>query len=171
MIRVCKAPDRTADDFAITLFMAGSIEMGKATNWQERVTQKLSEHGDLKDLDILLYNPRRDDWDSSWVQRKDNPQFNEQVTWEITNLVSSDIVIMYFDENSLSPITLLELGMTAPFKHQLIIYCPDKFWRKGNVDIVAEYFGVEVFTDEEAWLNKIVDAVKLIDNLDKVNLR
>jgi hypothetical protein len=32
---------------------------------------------------ILVLNPRREDWDSSWIQSIDNPQFREQVEWEI----------------------------------------------------------------------------------------
>lgn len=41
-----------------SLFLAGSIEMGKAENWQDRIT-KAFEGID----DIVILNPRRDDWD------------------------------------------------------------------------------------------------------------
>src|SRR5215475_14557067 len=46
-----------------TLFLACRIEMGEAENWQERVARELSN---VPNLTIL--NPRRDDWDRSWVQ-------------------------------------------------------------------------------------------------------
>ncbi len=55
------------------IFLAGSIEMGKAIDWQSEVVNALA------DTDLTLLNPRRADWDSSWVQSIDNAQFREQV--------------------------------------------------------------------------------------------
>lgn len=56
---------------AFHVFLAGSIEMGKASDWQQKLIDDLS---DLPD-DLVLLNPRRKDWDSSWVQSFDNRQF------------------------------------------------------------------------------------------------
>jgi hypothetical protein len=47
--------------------------MGKAENWQDKITQALS------DTNITIFNPRRDDWDSSWVQDISNEKFKEPV--------------------------------------------------------------------------------------------
>ncbi len=56
---------------------------------------------------------------------------------------------MYFDPNTKSPISLLELGLYAA-SDKLTVCCPEGFWRKGNVDIVCERYGVEqVDTIEE----------------------
>ena len=115
--------------------MAGSIEMGNAENWQEKIVNT------FKDKSYIFLNPRRDDWDSSWEQKIENLQFNEQVTWELNALDSSDVIIMYFDPNTKSPISLLELGLHATSK-KLIVCCPEGFWRKGNVDIVCERYGI-----------------------------
>jgi len=46
------------------LFLSGSIEMGKAEKWQDRVVRLLEK------TDWTILNPRRDDWDSSWIQDK-----------------------------------------------------------------------------------------------------
>lgn len=119
------------------LFLAGSIEMGSAELWQDKVCEL------LKDEKFLILNPRRDDWDSSWVQSKDNPQFRQQVEWELDGLAISDCIIFYFDKNTKSPITLLELGLCAWSRgRNCIVVCPDGFWRKGNVDIVCERYNV-----------------------------
>jgi hypothetical protein len=48
---------------------------------------------------------------------------------------------MYFDENTKSPISLLELGLYAS-SGKMIVYCPEGFWRKGNVDIVAQRYDI-----------------------------
>lgn len=124
----------------LSIFLAGSIEMGKAVNWQERVITELSR---FSQVDIL--NPRRPDWDSSWEQKITNPQFNEQVTWELDNLEAADFIFMYLQPETLSPISLLELGMFAEEASKLIVCCPDGFWRKGNVDIVCNRFDIDLF--------------------------
>lgn len=119
------------------VFLAGSIEMGRAAEWQKRVVEEVG------DLDIVVLNPRRRDWDSSWEQTIHHPQFREQVEWELQALDDSDIVVMYFDPETKSPITMLELGVhAATTPEKVIVCCPDGFWRKGNIDIVCARYGV-----------------------------
>jgi len=62
-------------DFRTTIFLAGSIEMGVAEDWQSLLEKKLSEY------EVTIFNPRRDDWDSSRKQDQSDPQFNHQVNW------------------------------------------------------------------------------------------
>jgi hypothetical protein len=96
------------------------------------------------DHDIDIYNPRRTDWDSSWKQSIGNEQFYDQVCWELDALERASYILMFFDGTTLSPISLLELGLHARSK-KLIVVCPDEFWRKGNVDVVCEYYGIDQF--------------------------
>jgi len=151
-MEVVKAPGSYDLTGKVGIFLAGSIEMGKAEDWQTRVTKA------LKDVDgIVILNPRRDDWDSSWVQSINNPQFNEQVTWELQAQEDSNIILMYFDPPTKSPITLLELGLLSQLKFtkdgkrkHVIVCCPEGFWRKGNVDIVCDrYLVPQVNTIDE----------------------
>ena len=131
-----QAPNEVVLDTEYTnVFLAGSIEMGVAEHWQKRVIDALS------DKPIRFLNPRRDDWDSSWSQDIHNDQFVEQVVWELTSLEQSHLIIMYFDPKTKSPISLLELGLHAK-EQKLIVLCPEGFWRKGNVDVVCEYYGI-----------------------------
>lgn len=123
----------------IKVFLGGSIEMGKAEDWQKRVTADIEGHN------LIVFNPRRDDWDSSWVQSADNPQFYEQVTWELSNIDQSDIVVFYFASNTISPITLLELGTQLGSRYSnIIVFCDPTYSRRGNVDITCEMYGVKV---------------------------
>ena len=130
------------------IFLAGSIEMGKAENWQEKVVRA------LKDEEVVLTNPRRDDWDPTWEQTIENKKFNEQVTWELTNLDDANIIILYLDPNTKSPISLLELGLYATSK-RLMVCCPEGFWRKGNVDIVCEKYDIPMFETIEDLTSEI----------------
>jgi hypothetical protein len=133
MIEV-KAP-ASYDRYRRSIFLAGSIEMGKADNWQARVIKS------LQGQEILVLNPRRDDWDSSWNQSIADPQFREQVEWELRAMEDATHILMYFDPSTKSPISLLELGLHAK-SGKLIVCCPDGFWRKGNVEIVCKRYGV-----------------------------
>jgi hypothetical protein len=135
-MKVITAPQSLSDIRGKSLFLAGSIEMDTAERWQDRVIH------DLKDMDITILNPRRQAWDPSWKQDLSNPQFVEQVTWELDALERSSAILFYFDPNTKSPITLLELGLFATSPKPLYVCCPDGFWRKGNVDIVCQRYCV-----------------------------
>ena len=142
MIHV-KAPARY-DHYASRkkVFLAGSIEMGTAEDWQEKIA------GDISDLDVVILNPRRSAWDSSWAQTKDNPLFREQVEWELRGLEEADLVLLYLHPATKAPISLLELGLFGHAKpEKLLVCCPDGYWRKGNVDIVCERYGIKCTND------------------------
>lgn len=122
----------------LNVFLAGSIEMGKAVEWQKDFIAALS------DKPIQFLNPRRDDWDSSWGQTMDDSNFVEQVQWELDSMEKSHMIVMVFDPNTLSPISMLELGLHAKEK-KLMVVCPDGFWKKGNIDVTCEFYGINQF--------------------------
>ena len=123
--------------FRESVFLAGSIEQNKAEDWQVRMIDELRD-----EEFCVVYNPRRKNWNPDLPQTIDNEQFYEQVTWELHRLDISTIVPMYFQPGTMSPITLLELGLYAD-SGKLIVCCPEGFWRKGNVDIICEKYGIE----------------------------
>lgn len=147
-MKVVKAPSTWIKmDNAPTFFLAGSIEMGTATNWQQRFEAAFANDN------IVLLNPRRDDWDSTWEQSIENDKFYEQVTWELNNLENADRIALYFDPATKSPISLLELGLfTRGFPNKLAVCCPEGFWRRGNVEIVCSWYNVTFFDNEEEWI-------------------
>lgn len=51
------------------------------------------------------------------------------------------VIAMYFAPPTRAPISLLELGLFAR-SGKMIVCCPEGFWRRGNVDIVCERYGV-----------------------------
>ena len=126
----------------VSVFLAGTIDNGNSVDWQAKLTS------DLSDLSIDILNPRRDNWDPTLEQSASNPVFRAQVEWELDALAdTAGIIFMYFAPGSLSPITLLELGLHAG--DLPIVVCPEGFWRKGNVDIVGEQYGFPVFNTLE----------------------
>jgi hypothetical protein len=117
--------------------------MGKAELWGLKVIEELSV---LEGSNLTFFNPRRDDWDSSWEQKQSDDQFNHQVNWELNKLDASDIIFLYLSPGTQSPISLLELGKYAG-KKDMVVCCPDGFWRKGNVDILCTRENVLLFND------------------------
>src|SRR3954468_10394886 len=87
---------------ARSVFLAGSIEMGQAEPWQSAVEEALA--GD----DVVILNPRRDEWDASWEQSIHDPRFREQVEWELEGQERAMAIAMYFAPATKAPITLLE---------------------------------------------------------------
>lgn len=121
-----------------TIFLAGSIEMGKAENWQEHLEKELQKLGE-----VCVLNPRRDDWNSSWKQEIGNEPFYQQVNWELNGLEAADLIVFYFSPETQSPVTMLELGLFAR-SGKLVVCCPEGFWRKGNIDIVCKRYGIQM---------------------------
>jgi len=134
-MRLIKAPQKL-EFKGKSIFLAGSIEMGKAENWQDKITRLLDKEN------ITILNPRRDDWDSSWVQSIGNDKFREQVEWELEAMEKANMIVVYFDPKTTSPITLLELGLFSR-TGKLIVCCQEGFWRKGNVDIVCKKYNIK----------------------------
>ena len=124
------------DDSRPRVFLGGSIDMGGAPDWQAAMTAALA------DMDVVILNPRRPDWNPNWRPEADEPEFRRQVEWELAALEAADVIVMYFAPGTQSPISLLEMGLHAR-GGKLIVLAPDGFWRKGNVDITAQAYGVK----------------------------
>jgi hypothetical protein len=131
-----------------TLFLAGSIEMGAASPWQDRVIAALADRA------LTILNPRRPDWDASWQQSIHDARFRAQVEWELDGLERATRIAMYFDPATRAPVTLCELGLFAK-SGRLVVACPDGFWRKGNVEVVCARYGVPLLASLDALIAAI----------------
>jgi hypothetical protein len=139
MIYEVQAPHRFWPTGIIpTIFLAGSIEMGAAGEWQKFAIGNLRSLLSNPDVpEAVIFNPRRDDWDDSWVQSVHNANFNEQVNWELDNIEKADVVFFYFEEKTMSPITLLELGLCIGMKKKMVVAAHPDYQRNGNIRITC----------------------------------
>lgn len=138
------------------VFLGGSIENGAAEHWQKQAVKLFKPNNE-----VLVLNPRRDDWNAKLENTATCPEFREQVEWELRALENADSIIMYFDPNTKAPISLLETGLYAGDKDhtgesKLHVVCPEPFYRKGNVDIVCERYNIR----QHANLIDAVNAIK-----------
>lgn len=86
-----------------SVILYGAIQATSGKDWQTSLSTLLS------DLPVAILNPRRDDWDSSWVEDITFPKFKEQVQWEMDYAQVADVIVFYFAPGTSTPITLLEL--------------------------------------------------------------
>nr|WP_314433830.1 nucleoside 2-deoxyribosyltransferase domain-containing protein [uncultured Brevundimonas sp.] len=139
------------------VFLGGSIDMGGAPDWQATMTAALS------DMDVVILNPRRPDWNPAWRPDADEPEFRRQVEWELNALEAADVIVMYFAPGTQSPVSLLEMGLHAR-SGKLIVLAPDGFWRKGNVDITAAVYGVRQVKTMDELTAAVRDALAAADS-------
>jgi hypothetical protein len=159
MANLVKAPGVYDTTGKFTIFLAGTIDMGKGEDWQSVVAEEFEGFPDY----LLILDPRRDDWDSSWEEDIDNPEFNRQVQWELKSQEAADLVMFVFAtdeenaEKAEAPITLMELGL---FKDkQCVVCCPQGYHKKGNVDIVCKRYGIPVYEDFQAMLDDVAKTI------------
>jgi hypothetical protein len=139
------------------LFLAGSIEQGKASNWQTRAIEFFDAQQELQDLVVI--NPRRESWNAELEQRRENREFNFQVSFELDHLEKADAVLMWLEPGTMSPISLLEFGLMAGWTsagllNKLVIGCPEGFWRKGNIEVVTDRYRIQLVSTFEETLTE-----------------
>jgi hypothetical protein len=150
-MKIFESPQKIEYEAGKTIFLAGTIDGGASNDWQAQVAEALQA------TDYVVCNPRRKAWNESWQETIDDPQFVEQVNWELDALEQADLVLVNFLPNSKSPISLLELGLFAK-AGKLKVCCPAGFWKRGNVQIVCKRFGIPIYESLAEMLMTIVNA-------------
>lgn len=105
-----------------SIFLAGGIT--GCPDWQKKLVDK------IKDLDIIIYNPRRANFDIS------DPNASKiQIEWEHEMLKKSDVISFWFCKGEIQPITLYELGAHTKTSKPLIIGMDKGYERRSDVEI------------------------------------
>lgn len=107
---------------------------------------------------------------SSWPQDANFAPFNEQVTWELDHIDQADMVLMYFDPDTKSPITLLELGILSANPEKVLVCCPQGYWRKGNVDIVCQRYGIPQLETKDEFFDFVKILADEFSNIPSIDV-
>lgn len=113
-----------------SLFLAGTIDNGDSTDWQKELIDYLSNYGMPY---VILYNPRR----NYWNKNASDKETHNQIDWEQKYLDDCDYIIMVLQDNSKSPISLMELGQYSK-SGKIIVFCNENFYRYQNVKYLCE---------------------------------
>jgi hypothetical protein len=153
-IEVITAPTpRFGDACNLRVFLAGSIDMGSAVDWQSELIERASSFDDKY---VTFYNPRRSKVFSG-EQSLYNDDFAGQVNWEIDHIDRANIVVFYITAESKAPITMFELGYfmgktmddanreSVDQKPRVVVGVEQGFWRRGNIEVMCDRFGVQLY--------------------------
>ncbi|KAI3324140.1 hypothetical protein HD806DRAFT_521980 [Xylariaceae sp. AK1471] len=136
--QIINAPSREPARGVKSIFLAGSTDKtDDDLDWREVLSESLA------DQPLTLYNPLQPDWDSTWREDISFKPYREQVEWELDMQEIADIVVVYFHPSTKAPISLLELGLCAK-TGKAIVYCPEGYWKRGNVQIVCKRYDIEL---------------------------
>ncbi|KAG8163011.1 hypothetical protein KVR01_007489 [Diaporthe batatas] len=133
-----------------SVFLAGTTSKVDATDWRVTLSALLVEHP------ITIYNPYRPDWDSTWREDINFAPYRQQVEWELEKQEQADTVVVYFHPATQAPISLLELGLCARQPGKAVVFCPEGYWKRGNVQIVCQNFGIKMVDSIEELRDAIV---------------
>ncbi len=146
----------------VSVFLAGTIDMGNSIDWQQKFIDRANNEDTLNN--VIVFNPRRASWDHTWTQTIEDTQFSEQVNWELDAMENADVILLFLESNSKSPISMMELGLFAD-SGKLMVCCENGFWRKGNIDIVCKRKGIDQYnTFDELGTAVIAKLKKLVES-------
>lgn len=164
MITVITAPqiDFEKESKYPYVFLAGGIT--GCPGWQSDFIDEMKK----SNVNCTLLNPRRDDFDVS-----DPTASVKQIEWEYNMLQKqADIVIFWFPEETLCPISLFELGKELGIRHsngskKILIGCHKNYAKKFDIEtqvdlVTKNTYGLEIEVVDE--LNKLTQ--QLINSLE-----
>lgn len=148
MAKLITAPDEYLPGRdEVSIFLAGGIT--GCPKWQKEVYEGLKSI-----LNLVVYNPRRDDFD---IGNKDMSK--EQIRWEHKYLNQADMISIWFPDckDSVCPITLYELGYWVNTDKEIIVGAEEDYDRlldlKVQLDLAGykgeiEYSSVDEFISD-----------------------
>ncbi|OHE91366.1 hypothetical protein CORC01_13343 [Colletotrichum orchidophilum] len=135
-----------------SVFLAGTTSK---RDWRKDLS------GSLSHLPVIIFDPFRPDWDSTWKEDIADERFRSQTEWELEMQERADIIVVYFEPDTEGHISLLELGLCAR-SGKVIVACPDGYKKRGNVQVVCSKYGIPLVESYEALYVKLVQRLKEI---------
>ncbi len=131
-MQVVQSPVEKELNSYFSIFLAGGIS--NCGNWAKELIDLLS------DTDLIIYNPRRDDY------KKDDPTAEEyQVNWEYKYLSKVNAYSFWFTHETYNPITLFELGTVIKNTNKpIFIGCHPDYMKKNNLIIQMKLYRPEI---------------------------
>jgi hypothetical protein len=123
-MKLVRCPDELTWEIARdmhAIFLAGGIT--DCPDWQQYVISNLE-----RETDLALINPRRENFDVT------DPECEKfQIAWEHRHIMAAHIMIFWFPEETLCPITLFELGKCVALQKEMVVGCHPGYKRRTDV--------------------------------------
>jgi len=155
-MKYIEAPERYYTG-EVSIFLSGGIT--DCPDWQHEIVKL------LKDLDIVIFNPRR-----TYFPIEDPDAAFEQIKWEFEFLDRVDMILFWFSRGSLNPIVLFEYGkwlMNTRNKRNykpIFVGIDPEYERKRDVEIQTElenvFYYLRIKQSLEDLANQIIKEFK-----------
>jgi len=126
-----EAPNRPLLGNKKSIFLAGSIQGSK--DWQAEIVEL------IKDLDIVIFNPRRKNFPIH-----DPIAAYEQIKWEFDYLRIASMLQFWFAKETLAPIVLFEAGAHLMTQKPIVIGVDPDYPRRQDVEIQTKLIRPEI---------------------------
>lgn len=120
-----EAPNAAPTSMFPSVFIAGGITL--CPPWQMDLINM------IKDLDIVVYNPRRKEFPINFPDAAKG-----QIRWEYQMLRKASMISFWFCKETIQPIVLLELGSWTMTHKPIIIGMDPAYQRRQDVEIQVE---------------------------------
>ncbi|KID93193.1 hypothetical protein MGU_00782 [Metarhizium guizhouense ARSEF 977] len=131
------------------IFLAGTTTPTADGDWRQKLVNRLSQDP------VTFLDPTNKNWDSTWTEDFSDTRWTRQIRWELDLQEQADIVVVFFHESTLAPVSLLELGMHARSGKAIACAMPG-YAKRGNVQAACGMYDGEFVTSEE----ELAQAVK-----------
>lgn len=132
------APTVTTNTDTKKIFLAGGIT--DCPDWQAPIARLLDDRTAFE-----IFNPRQENWNIDGGEKESIAQ----IRWEAYHLERSDVILFWFPQETLCPITLLELGKYLVSDKHLIIGTHPNYKRR--LDVIEQTRLVR--RDAKVWSN------------------
>lgn len=135
LLTVATPPSLFFPTSGVKIFLAGSIITGK-NNWRDKAAEHIKQHwfdNEENSDNITIYNPVRTE---KWTDDLEN----EQMTWDTSMISVADYVILHLTGSSVSPVSLLELGLLSN-DPRLFVSMDDSYVKNNIVKLYYSRYG------------------------------
>ncbi|MDG1333826.1 MAG: nucleoside 2-deoxyribosyltransferase domain-containing protein [Crocinitomicaceae bacterium] len=129
-----------------SVFLAGSMATTRKNNWRQTATRTFQAAYHFFDPT----NPRHNNLNDE--------EMRNHIKWELEAMKLSDIIILNFLPDSLSPISLVEIGMYIS-SNKLVVVCPKEFYKWRYIDTLCNEYNTPIFNQLEDVLNGDLDTI------------
>lgn len=146
--QVIRAPARPQQTHRLSIFLGGTASDTGEPDWRDTLNKGLADQA------VAIFDPKRDDWDSTWREDFSDTRWADQIQWELDMQDTADIIVVLFHGVTAAPISLAEMGMAAR-TGKLIACALDGYCKKGYVEAVCRKFKAP-FVRSEDELRRVV---------------
>ncbi|KAH6886283.1 hypothetical protein B0T10DRAFT_490939 [Thelonectria olida] len=154
--QIILAPSRPEQTHRRSIFLAGTTTATGEADWREALSKALA------DQPVTIFNPKRDDWDSSWREDSSDERWAEQIQWELDMQHQANIVVVLFHGVTAAPVSLAEMGMASQ-TGKLIACALDGYSKRGYVEAVCWKYKAPFVTTEDQLKREVVARLKVLE--------